>query len=156
MSIDQRPDGKYRARVREYPGGPERTKLFTLMRDAQDWEAEMRVALKRGSYLTAEQMNVKFGRYVAEHLERQIWRGRTMDIAVGSLKRAEDHFGAKRPLTAIRRGDVEAFVVKLSRTFAPGTVRTTFQHLRAVMRSAQGDGLIVVDPTMKIKLPKVT
>ena len=34
MSIDKRPNGKYRARVREYRGGPERTKQFARKVDA--------------------------------------------------------------------------------------------------------------------------
>jgi len=156
MSIDKRPSGKYRARVREYAGGPERTKQFARKVDAEQWEAEQRVALRRGTYLTADEMAVTFGKYVEIHLSRQVWRPRTFDLARIALNRAEAHFGKGRPLTAIRRGDVEAFIVKQSKTFAAGTVRTTFQHLRTMMRSAQADGLIVVDPTMKIKLPKVT
>ena len=47
-------------------------------------------------------------------------------------------------MTSIRRGDVEAFIVKLSTTFAAGTVRTTFQHLRMMMRSALADGVIAI------------
>ncbi len=155
MSIDRRANGTYRARVREYPGGPERTKQFARKLDAERWEAEQRVALARGTYLTADEVKITLGQYIATHLARQIWRDRTVALATGALKRAEDHFGTTRPLTAIRRGDVEAFIVKLSTNFAPGTVRTTFQHFRSVMRSALADGIISVDPTMKIKLPTV-
>lgn len=156
MSIDKRPNGQYRARVREYPGGPERTKQFVRKVDAERWEAEQRVAVARGTYLTADEVRITLGQYVESHLARQIWRDRTVDLARGSLKRAEDHFGTTRPLTAIRRGDVEAFIVKQSKSFAAGTVRTTFQHLRTLMRSALADGIITVDPTMKIKLPAPT
>jgi integrase len=156
MSIDKRPNGRYRARVREYAGGPERTKQFVRKVDAERWEAEQRVALSRGTYLTADEMSITIGQYVETHISRQVWRDRTVDLARGALKRAEDHFGTGRPLTAIRRGDVEAFIVKQSKVLAAGTVRTTFQHLRTMMRSALADGLINVDPTMKIKLPKVT
>jgi integrase len=154
VSIDKRPNGKYRARVREYPGGPERTRLFEFKRDAEEWEAETRVALKRGSYLTADELSVTIGSYVVTHVSRQIWRGRTIEVATRALAIAEAHFGASRPLTAIRRGDVETFVVKLSKRFAPNTVRTMFQHFRTLMRSAMADGYLVVDPTLKIKLPK--
>ena len=156
MSIDKRPTGKYRARVREYPGGPQTTKLFARKVDAERWEAEQRVAVARGTYLTADELRITLGQYVETHLARQIWRERTVALARGALRRAETHFGATRPLTAIRRGDVESFVVKLSTQFAAGTVRTTFQHLRTLMRSALADGIISVDPTMKIKLPAVT
>ncbi len=31
-SIDRRPDGRYRARWREYPGAPQKTRQFTRKR----------------------------------------------------------------------------------------------------------------------------
>ena len=34
-SIDKRPDGRYRARWREYPNGPQKTKTFARKRDAE-------------------------------------------------------------------------------------------------------------------------
>jgi integrase len=156
MSINRKPNGKYQARVREYAGGPERTKLFARKVDAERWEAEQRVALARGTYITSEQSRVTLAQYVETHLSRQVWRTRTFDLARGSLSRSESYFGATRPLTSIRRGDVEAFIATLSTQFAAGTVRTTFQHLRTLFRSALADGLVAVDPTMRIKLPTVS
>lgn len=114
------------------------------------------MALARGSYLTADQLKVTLGQYVETHVGRQLWRERTVDLAEGALARAEAHFGASRPITAIRRGDVESFVVKLSADLAPGTVRVTFQHFRSLMRAALADGVIVVDPTMRIRLPQTS
>ncbi|CAB4785742.1 MAG: tyrosine-type recombinase/integrase [Actinobacteria bacterium] len=156
MSIDKRPDGKYRARIREYPGGPERSKQFARKLDAERWVAEMRVAIARGSYLTADEMKITFGQYAQTYLSRQIWVDTTRRVACNSLQRAEDHFGPARPLSSIRRGDVQAYVVSLTSQFAPGTVRTNFQHVRTMMRAAHIDGVITVDPTMGITLPKVT
>ncbi len=34
-SIEKRPDGRYRARWREYPGGPQRAQHFDRKSDAQ-------------------------------------------------------------------------------------------------------------------------
>ena len=34
-SIDRRPDGRYRARWREYPGAPQMTRQFTRKHDAE-------------------------------------------------------------------------------------------------------------------------
>jgi integrase len=152
-SIDKRPDGTYRARWREYPGGPQRAKSFTRKLDAERHLAEVQVALARGSYLTKEQQSVTLAPYRTAFVARQVWRDRTRDIAARSPERCETELGADRPLTSIRRSDVEAFVVRLSASFAPGTVRTTFQHLRTLIRSAMADGLLVVDPTMRVKLP---
>jgi hypothetical protein len=41
MSIDKGPNGQWRARVREYPGGPERAKHFRgfkLIDKLEEWE----------------------------------------------------------------------------------------------------------------------
>jgi integrase len=152
-SIDKRTDGTYRARWREYPGGPQRTKSFTRKIDAERHIAEVTVALARGSYLTKQQAAVTLTQYRRTFVARQVWRDRTRDIATHSLERCEAILGPDRPLTAIRRGDVEGLVVRLGAEFAPGTVRTTFQHLRTLIRSAMADGLLVVDPTLRIKLP---
>ena len=153
MSIDKRPNGQWRVRSREYPNGPQKTQQFGRKVDAERHEAEVRVALARGTHLTGDQQRVTLGQYVETYIGRQVWKPRTFDLARGSLGRAELYFGALRPMAGIRRGDVEAFVVKQSATYAPGTVRTTFQHLRGVMRSAMADGIIAVDPTTRIKLP---
>src|SRR4051794_1697396 len=152
VSVQKRPNGKYLARVREYKGGPERSKQFDRRMDAQSWEAETKVALARGTYLTADQSRETLSAYVEAYLGRQSWRDRTFDLARGSLGRAVAYFGAGRPVAGIRRGDVEAYVVALSTKMAPGTVRTTFQHFRAVMCSALADGLVTVDPTIRIRL----
>ena len=153
MSIARRPDGKWRARVREYPQGPERTRHFDRKVDAERWVAETRVALARGTYLTAEQMAITLGQYVETHLGRQVWRDRTVELVRGSLARAVGYFGERRPLTAIRRGDVEAFVAALSAELAPSTVRVVFQHFRTLVKAAVADGLVTVDPTLRVKLP---
>ena len=65
MSIDKRPNGKYRARVRKYAGGPERTKCFVRKVDAERWVAEQRVAVARGTYITADEMRVAFAQFIA-------------------------------------------------------------------------------------------
>lgn len=107
----------------------------------------------RGTYLTADQLRVTLGRYVAEHIERQVWRERTRELAVLALGRARAHFGDDRPISSIRRGDVEAWVVRLSMDMAASTLRVTFQHFRSMVRAAMADGLVVVDPTLRVRLP---
>jgi len=96
---------------------------------------------------------VTLTQYRAAFLARQVWRDRTRDIADRPLERCENLLGPHRPLTAIRRGDIEALVVRLSSELAPGTVRTTFRHLRSLIRSAMADGLLIVDPTLRVRLP---
>jgi integrase len=152
-SVDRRPNGQWRARWREYPGGPQRAKHFPRKVDAQRYLAEVQVALARGTYLTNDQQKLTLGRYIEAFLARQIWRPRTFELAERSLAAFEQLLGSDRPLSAIRRGDVQAAIVKLSSRLAPSTVRTTFQHFRTLTRSAMADGLITADPCLKVALP---
>ena len=50
-SIDRRPDGHYRARWREYPGGPQKTKQFRRKRDAELFLDSIRGDLAHGRYV---------------------------------------------------------------------------------------------------------
>lgn len=46
-SIDKRPGGRWRARWREYPGGPQRTKAFIRKVDAERFSRYVRRAANR-------------------------------------------------------------------------------------------------------------
>lgn len=48
-SVDKRPDGRYRARWREYPNGPQRTKTFARKRDAELFLADVQHRLLAGT-----------------------------------------------------------------------------------------------------------
>ncbi len=62
----------------------------------------------------------------------------------------------KRPLSSVRPTEVQAFVRRLSETLEPSTVRTVYQHLRAVFRAAELDRLISRSPCERIALPALT
>ena len=47
-SIDKRPDGRYRARWREYPGGPQKTRQFNRKGDADRFLDGIRGDLAHG------------------------------------------------------------------------------------------------------------
>lgn len=57
-----------------------------------------------------------------------------------------------RPVSTIRRSDVEAFCAGLK--VAPSTVRTIHRHLGQVLGGATEDGLIPRNPATKARLPK--
>jgi integrase len=154
VSIQKQPNGKWRARVREYPQGPERARHFDRKVDAERWQAEVRVQLARGTYLTADEQRVTLEQFAKTYVERQVWRDGTRRVAARGIDRAVSYFGAARPVSSIRRGDVEAYVAHLVGSgLAANTVRVMYQHLRSLMRAAMTDGFVVVDPTMRVKLP---
>jgi integrase len=149
-SIDKRPNGKYRARWREYPGGPQKTKQFARKIDAQRFLVDVEHRLLSGSYVSPESAQTPVRAYIREHLERQPWRSSTADSAAWALGYVEREMG-QRPLGSIRKSDVQAFVSKLDR--APGTVGLIFQHFNAMLAAAVEDGLIARNPAQGVKLP---
>jgi integrase len=60
-----------------------------------------------------------------------------------------------RPLSAIRKPGVQAWVTRLSSTLAPTTVETIVATLRAVLTQAVEDERITDNPAARLKLPKV-
>lgn len=156
-SIDRRAssagDVRWRVRWREYPHGPQHAKHFTLKKDAEAFRDEIGVSLRHGTYVSPEQQRITFSQYAEQHVARQVWRPRTVDLAQRALGHWATIFGGARPLSAIRKSDVERGIVRLSKVMAPTTVRVQFQHLRTLMRAAMADQVIRVDPTIGVRLP---
>ena len=62
-----------------------------------------------------------------------------------------------RPLSSLRRSDVAAFVAALvDRGLAPTTVRSIYNVLAMVLRSAVYDRLLAVSPCYRVKVPATT
>jgi integrase len=149
-SIDRRPNGKYRARWREYPGGPQRTKSFTRKVDAERFLVDVQHRLLSGTYVAPEHARTPLDAFAEVYLARQPWRPATAEKATQALAHARRVLGP-RPLGSIRKGDVQAFVSGLE--LAPSTVATTFQHLNTLLEAAADDGLIARNPCKGVKLP---
>ena len=112
-SIDKRPDGKWRARWREYPSGPQLTKSFARKVDAERHLVGVQHDLATGAYVTPTDAQVTLGAYVKVHLARQPWRSSTAAAAGNALERHALGFFGDRPLGSIRKADVQAFVTGL-------------------------------------------
>jgi hypothetical protein len=69
-SIDKRPDGTYRARWREYPGGPQKTKSFQRKIDANDWLVKVQHELRSGIYVDAMKTRTTLAEYTDPWLRR--------------------------------------------------------------------------------------
>jgi integrase len=150
-SVDRRPNGKWRARWREYPGGPQKAKHFTRKIDAERHLVEVQHLLMSGRYVTPEAGRMTFDAFADLYLARQPWRWGTAQVASFSLAHARRKFGS-RPLSTLRKGDVQAFITGLK--LAPSTVAVVFQHLNAVLQAAVEDRLIVTNPAKGVKLPE--
>jgi integrase len=150
-SIDRRANGRWRARWREYPGGPQRAKHFDRKLDAERFLVAIQHRLMTGAYITPEAARVTFDAYSREYVERQPWRASSTQVAEFGLGHARRAFG-KRPLGTIRKSDVQGFVTGLH--LSPTTVGVVFQHVSAVFEAAVQDRLITFNPAKGVKLPK--
>jgi hypothetical protein len=145
-SIDKRPDGKWRARWREHPGGPQSTKSFGRKVDAERWLVKVQHELLTGSYIDP----AKAKRHTAVEDFYRVWSARqpwrhSSRASVGSL--FEHHvlptFGT-RPLGTVRRGDVESWAAGVS--LAGRTAGLAVQYLGTLFEAAVADGLVAVNP----------
>jgi hypothetical protein len=76
-SIDKRPDGRYRARWREYPGGPQKTRQFARKGDAQRFLDAVCGDLAHGVYVDPAGGRTPFGEYAEQWRAAQVHRPTT-------------------------------------------------------------------------------
>jgi hypothetical protein len=62
----------------------------------------------------------------------------------------------KRPIGAILRSEIQAWVKSLSAPLAPGSVEVVFRWVSTIFKAAVGDRLIAASPCVRIALPKRT
>ena len=152
-SIDKRPNGKWRARWREYPGGPQLALHFDSKWEANDHLVQVQHDLPRGLYVPPEAAKIGWATYVEVFLARQVWRERTRSSGTRAIGRATALWG-DRPLGSIRRADVQSFVAQLE--LAPTSIAMELKHVAAVFKAAIDDGLIARNPRTGVKVPKTT
>jgi integrase len=152
-SVEKRPDGQWRARWREYPGGPQRTKHFGRKVDADQHIVRVQHDLLTGAYVDPVKGKTTVGDYYAVWGARQPWRASSR-AAVESLFRGHviPAFG-DRPLNTVRRGDIESWGAGLK--LGGRTAGLTMQYLGTMFEAAVGDGLLATNPVRLAKRPLV-
>lgn len=153
MSVDKRPNGRWRARYRD-DVGRQRAKHFDRKIDAQQFLARMVTDVQRGAYVDPkagrEPVVVFARRWAASQPWRSSSRKRMQHIIESQIGvEFEGH-----TLASLNRSHVRAWVGKMSQRFAPSTVESYYRCLAAVMIAAVDDGLIVKSPCTKITLPR--
>jgi integrase len=158
-------DGRWQARIRPVPGGPQISKTARTRAAVQKWLDEQTVAITSGTYTAQRDGRLTLRAYFEEWSQRQIWTAgtvRAMTLAVESATFVDE------PLRAISRAHVELWVKAMqtkprgaesateprARGLAPGTIATRFANVRTVLRAAVADRKIPADPTLGVKLPR--
>jgi integrase len=150
-SISRLPNGRYRPRYRD-EHGKEHARHFDRKVDAQRWLDEVTAAMVTGTYVDPSAGRQTFAEYYAEWSARQVWAPGTE--AAMSLAARSTTF-ANVQLRSLRRSRVEHWVKStVTRGWAPGTVHTRANNVRAVVRGADADQVIPRDPSEGVTLPR--
>ena len=153
-SIDRRANGRYRARWREYPGGPQKSRHFDRKRDAERFLDAGRGDLAHGTYIDPAGGRMPFREYGEEWRAAQVHRPSTAAQAETYLRRHAYPTLGHRPIGVIRRSEIQGWVKKISTTLAPGSVEVVYRWVATIFKAAVGDRLIPASPCIRIALPK--
>ena len=153
-SIDKRPNGRYRARWREYPGGPQKTRHFDRKGDADRFLDAIRGDIAHGLYVDPAGGRTLFMEYAEQWRVGQVHRlSRATQCETYLRIHAYPTLG-RRPIGAVRRSEVQAWVKKLSDKLAPGSVELVYRWVATIFKAAVGDRIIAASPCIRIALPK--
>jgi integrase len=153
-SIDKRAGGGYRARWREYPGGPQKTRQFGRKGDAERFLDGIRGDLARGQYVDPADARTLFRDYAESWRSGQVHRPSTTVQAESYLRLHAYPTLGRRPIGSIRRSEIQAWVKTVNATLAPGSVEIVYRWVATIFKSAVGDRLIAASPCIRIALPK--
>jgi len=152
-SVDRRPDGRYRARWREYPNGPQRSKTFTRKRDADLFLADVQHRLLAGTYTPPGAGRITVAAYAEEWLRRRHWAGSTDEGVERMLRLHILPTLGQWQLAGLRRAHIEQWAAALP--LAPSSVRTLHRTLSSLLGAAVEDERIPRNPASRARLPKV-
>jgi len=155
-SIDKRPTGKWRARWREYPGGPQRARHFTRKIDAERFLVDVEHRLLSGSYVPPAAGRMRVEDYTAEWMERRRagWREATAQRYEREMRLHVLPILGRWPLAAVRREHVERWASELQ--LQPSSVAAVAQTLSAMFAAAVEDGRLSSNPVSGARLPQAS
>jgi integrase len=149
-SIDKRPNGTYRARWREYPGGPQKTKQFSRRLDAERFLVDVPHRLLRGAYTPPSAGQVTVAAYADDWLSRRTWAPATHDRIERELRRHILPALGSRPLASLHRSHIEEWAKALP--LAPSSSRMVYETLASMLAAAVDDERIARNPAKGARL----
>lgn len=152
-SIDRRASGKYLARWREYPGGPQKTRTFSRKIDAEKFLDGIRGDMVRGAYVDPDAGRQTFEVFADEWAAAQDWKATSRESWPFIRARLVPLLG-KVPLGSVDRLALQAAQRALGQKYARATVELTMSYAGSIMRAAYAAGRIGRDPTRGLRAPK--
>ena len=154
-SIQKRPNGQWRIRFQDSTGAW-RARHFDT-----DAEAKRQLALEvadveRGQWVDWRAGKVLFGVYAEQWFAQQIQhRPSTASSTRSRLDRHVLPYFKNRPMIAVTRTEVKAWVAERSTELKPRTVEGVYRLLAQIFLSAIEDRMLMVSPCRKITLPEI-
>src|SRR5947209_3377971 len=141
--------------------------LITSKREAREREAELKTQMRAGTYLANSPLQ-NFSKFYKEvFLNPETWRveGDDKEFRAGLTKEFDEYYGknliaafGSKKLSQITTGDMERFLMKLSRTktakgtlFAPVTVRMHYERLNQLFNLAIRERVYDANPCALVK-----
>jgi integrase len=152
-----RADGSAAWQVRIRDGGPEQLKTFDRKRDAERFIADRRAARLRGDLIHPDVLGVTVAELAKDW--EATWPGRlqpTSQLRYRQLLRLYvlPGLGSERAAT-LSHGAVARFLMGLSPTLAPSTIRKVHATLSALFTEGIRSGVVRVNPCARQRLPRV-
>ena len=155
MSIQKRPNDKYRARYRDLDGR-EHSRHFDRKGDAELWLADQRVKLARGDWLDPAAGLVTVEAWAKEWLPSQV------QLKPSTYRRYESLLSthivkkwAKTPLSRLSPSSLQTWVADLSKKLSASSVRQAVIVLSRMLDVAVRDGRIRSNPAKGLELPRL-
>lgn len=153
-SIDKRPNGQWRARWREYPGGPQRAQHFARKVEAERFLDTVRGEMVRGTYVDPDAGKQTFEAFADEWAAAQDWKASSRESWAAHRRRLVEQVG-RLPLGAIDLVTLQGVQRALGEHYARSTATVTMSYAGSIMRAAHAAGRIGRDPTRGLRAPKV-
>ena len=160
MKTRERQDGTvvsttvYQAVWREHANAADKTKEFRRKGDAERFLIDVQHRLMTGAYTDPVLGRTPFREVADRYLSLGVWKPKSRQTASEKLSYAIDKFG-DRPIASIHKGDVQALISELSNILAPSTIRIVRQHVGGAFARAIDDKLIIANPAVGVRLPRV-
>lgn len=150
--VEKRATNRYRARWID-PEGKERSKTFTLKKDAEDHLTKIDGSKLNRTYIVDSKTTVAEYAYewAATLPHRASTAARTQYVISKHI--AGTKLGARR-LSDVRPSEVQAWATERSKILAPSTLKLVVGILRSVFAAAVADQLRASSPATKLSLPR--
>jgi len=144
VSIQRRPNGKWRARYRDLEGR-EHAKHFTYKAEAEEWLRREKSALVEGRWSSPSDRRMLFRDWAERWLAGYHARPSTVRVARTHLKVINKKFGS-RPIGEIKASEIRAWSVEITKQYSAGYSRILRSRLFQVLEAAVQDGVIGRNP----------